>query len=164
MSEERAKTEAEIDREKRERQVDLGLRTLAGDFRDTILTHIRAMPVVWRKLGEVKQQEKIDAIEKLADDMVRRGTALIARNGFDAVPVMLGKFGVNGREVKGQFEAVFSESNIIALADHQGANALIVLADHTEFFGERETATPDPDEPQMPLDEAARDADEAVSR
>ena len=162
MSEERAKTEAEIDREKRERQVDLGLGTLAGDFRDSILTHIRAMPVVWQKLGEVKQQEKIDAIEKLAD-MVRRGTALIARSGFDAVPV-IGKFGVNGREVKGQFEAVFSESNIIALADHQGANALIVLADHTEFSGERETATPDPDEPQMPLDEAARDADEAVSR
>ena len=142
MSEEKTKTEAEIDREKRERQVDLGLGTLAGDFRDTILTHIRAMPVVWQKLGEAKQQEKIDAIEKLADDMVRRGTALIARNGFDAVPVMLGKFDVNGREVKGQFEAVFSESNIIALADHQGANALIVLADYTEFFGERETATP----------------------
>lgn len=137
------------------------LATLTGDIRDMVLTHIRSMGDPWAKMGEAAQGEKIDAVERMAEDVVRRCTQLIARNGFDHVPIIISDFVVKGGEIKGKFEAMRTEAGMVALGDHQGRAALIILADHTAYFGERAPAEVDPDQPLMPLDgDGAGDADQ----
>lgn len=147
----------------RERSIEIGLETMAGDLRNAVLTYIRALGNPWAKMPETEQADVIDAIDRLSRDFVRRGTALIARNGFDAVPIVLADFTVKGRIVKGKFEATYGETSVIPLGDHQGKAALIVLADPDAFYGESSAALADPDEPQIPFgDGDAADTAEAA--
>lgn len=125
--------------------------TLTGDLRDVLLTHVRSMEDPWSKLSEEAQQDKIDAIELCAEDIVRRAVSIIARRGFDVIHVNIADFTVKGGEVKGKFGALVSEQNVVSLSDHQGKSALIVLTDHSDFFGESQTAKAEPDEPQLPI-------------
>lgn len=125
--------------------------TLTGDLRDVLLTHVRSMEDPWSKLSEEAQQDKIDAIELCAEDIVRRAVSIIARRGFDVIHVNIADFTVKGGEVKGKFGALVSEQNVVSLSDHQGKSALIVLTDHSDFFGESQPAKAEPDEPQLPI-------------
>lgn len=125
--------------------------TLTGDLRDVLLTHVRSMEDPWSKLSEEAQQDKIDAIELCAEDIVRRAVSIIARRGFDVISVSVSDFTVKGGEIKGKFGALVSEQNVVSLSDHQGKSALIVLTDHSDFFGESQPAKAEPDEPQLPI-------------
>lgn len=128
--------------------------TLTGDLRDVLLTHVRSMEDPWSKLSEQKQQDKIYAIERAAEDVVRRAVAIIAKRGFDTLPISVADFTVKGGEIKGKFGALVSEQNVVSLSDHQGKAALIVLTDAADFFGERAEAKADPDEPGLPIEDS----------
>ncbi|MBM6396175.1 hypothetical protein JQC79_10480 [Ochrobactrum anthropi] len=134
--------------------VSLAEETLTGDVRDVLLTHVRSMEDPWSKLSEQKQQDKIYAIERCAEDVVRRAVSIIAKRGFDVLPIKVADFTVKGGEIKGKFGALVSEQNVVSLSDHQGQSALIVLTDATDFFGERTEAKPDPDEPGLPIEDS----------
>ena len=129
--------------------IELSLNTLSGDVRDALLTHLRELPEVWAKLPEVKQQEKIDAVENMASDLVRRAVALVAASGFDTLPVKLLDFGVKGGTIKGKFESRALADHVLKLADHENVGAVLVLADVSDYLGQRAPAKPDPDEPTM---------------
>lgn len=128
--------------------------TLSGDLRNTLLTHVRAMETPWSKLSESAQRDKIYAIERVAEDCVRQAVAIIARRGFDIIPVKIADFQVKGGTVKGKFEAIVTEANVVALSDHQAQSAIIVLTDAADFIGEKEEAKADPDEPGLPLNDS----------
>lgn len=127
----------------------MAVATLSGDMRDIMLTHIRSQPKPWAKMSEGQQQETIDAVEQAAEDLVRRAVALISRRGFDLVPIKLADFTVKGGALKGKFEAIVTETNVVSLSDHQGHSAVIVLTDPSDFIGERSEARADPDQPDM---------------
>lgn len=133
--------------------VQLAEETLTGDLRDALLTHVRSMQTPWSKMSERDQGDKIDAIEKLAEDTVRRAVSIIARRGFDVIPVIVKDFGVKGRAIKGKFEALTSEATLVALGDHQEQAAIIVLTDASDFVGEQAQARPDKDQPDLLSDE-----------
>lgn len=131
--------------------VALAEETLTGDVRDVLLTHIRTMQDPWSKMSEEAQQDKIDAIELCAEDIVRRAVAIISRRGFEVIHVNIADFTVKGGEVKGKFGALVSEQNVVSLSDHQGKSALIVLTDYSDFFGEKAPAVADADQPDLPI-------------
>lgn len=131
--------------------VALAEETLTGDVRDVLLTHIRTMQDPWSKMSEDAQQDKIDAIEACAEDVVRRAVAIISRRGFEVIHVNIADFTVKCGEVKGKFGALVSEQNVVSLSDHQGKSALIVLTDYSDFFGEKAPAVADADQPDLPI-------------
>lgn len=131
--------------------VALAEETLTGDVRDVLLTHVRSMQDPWSKMSEEAQQDKIDAIEACAEDIVRRAVAIISRRTFEVISVKIADFTVKGGEVKGKFGALVSEQNVVSLSDHQGKSALIVLTDYSDFFGEKAPAVADADQPDLPI-------------
>lgn len=131
---------------------DVALETLAGDIRDTLLTHVRSMQDPWSKLSEQKQQERIFAIESAARSLVRRAAFIIAGNGFDSIQVTLKDFAVKDGVIKGKFETVARQDTLVAVAGHANLPALIVLADAEDYMGQRAPARPDPDQPDIPLE------------
>lgn len=133
--------------------IELKIETLSGDIRDALLTHVRAMEDPWSKLPEARQQDKIDAIAKMADDLVRRAVGMVAASGFDTLHIIIKDFAVKGGAVKGKFETSAISGNLIALADHENTRAVIVLADPGEYMGETAPARPDPEEPELPIGE-----------
>ncbi|MEM7429890.1 MAG: RyR domain-containing protein [Pseudomonadota bacterium] len=133
--------------------IELAIKTLSGDMRDALLTHIRAMETPWSKLSEQHQADKIHAAENIAKDMVRRAVNMIAEGGFPCVDVEVGKFTVD-KGVKIELQAVSNTENITSLAEHgKGQAGVLILADSSEYFGERKAAMPEPDQKDL-VDEA----------
>lgn len=151
------KGKANTEQSPQEAAIEFAVETLSGDLRDSLLTHVRSMETPWSKLSQDAQQDKIDAVESMAEDVVRRAVSLIARRGFDLIPVKIADFTVKGGAIKGKFEAIVSESNVVSLSDHQAKSAVIVLTDAADFLGEREPARADPDQPDMLNDDPSGD-------
>jgi predicted dinucleotide-utilizing enzyme len=112
------------------------------------------MTVPWAMLREDEQRDKIDAISECAKDAVRRAVAAIAVGGFPAVIVSIGAIKIDkGLEIK--IAAAGSVENITRLAEHGKQGAILILVESSAYFGERAAAKPDPDQPNLPIEEAA---------
>lgn len=135
-------------------EASIEVETLSGDMRDAMLTHVRSMKVPWAMLNEEEQAEKIDAIQRGCQDIVRRACAAISHRGFPHVTVAVGAIKIDkGLEIK--LGAAGTVDNITRLANHGKASAILVLAESADFFGERGPAKPDADQPEMPFRDAA---------
>lgn len=124
--------------------------TLSGDVRDTLLGHLRSIKVPWTMLNEDEQSDKIGAISHCAETLVRSSLAIVVKAGFPSLVVNVGSYKVDkGVEVK--ILAAPTVENITMLAQHGKGSAVLVLAEASDFFGERGTAKPDKDQPDLPL-------------
>ncbi|TXN38968.1 hypothetical protein FV232_00995 [Methylobacterium sp. WL30] len=132
----------------------LAAETLSGDVRDVLLTQVRGMQIPWSQLSEKDQQWRIEAIQKLAETVVRRAMTVVAHQGFTHLDVRIatkGKFGDGGIELTAN--APFTVDNMMRLAEHKGGSAILVLTEVGEFFGQRRAARAEPDQRAMPLGE-----------
>jgi hypothetical protein len=125
------------------------IKTLAGDIRDALLTHVRGIRVPWALLAEDEQKQVIDSINRTAHNAVHRMIELTAMRGFPAIPVTIGKWTVNAG-VQLAVNAQATIENINQLAEHNGGNAVLVLTDVSSFTGERAAALADKDQPSLP--------------
>lgn len=132
---------------------------LMGEIRDALLMQVRSMETPWSKLSEDEQADRIKIVSRTAEWAVRQMAHTIAKQGFEYVPAILKDFTVKAGAVKGKFEALVSERNVIRLADHQDKAAIIVLVDADQYLGAATEAKPDPQEPELPID---ADMDEAA--
>lgn len=126
--------------------------TLTGDVRDVLLTHVRSMETPWSKLSQREQEAKIYAIEKTAETMVRGAVRVVANQGFSNVLIRLGKWSVNG-ELKLEVTGAGSVENITKLAEHGTGEAVLVLTEVGEYFGQRDAARAEPDQPSLAIDD-----------
>lgn len=124
--------------------------TLSGDIRDALLTHVRAIRVPWSMLSEEEQADTITAISHSAENAVRRIAGVIAAAEQPHVVGTINKFVVKN-DCKVEFLAASLVDNIVALAEHGKTSAVLVLADSSEFIGERAPAKPDPDQKALPV-------------
>lgn len=130
--------------------LSLEAETLVGDVRDTLLSHVRSIRVPWTMLGEDEQSDKINALTSCAQDLVRRSIAVVVDAGFPSLVVNVGSYKVDkGVEVK--ILASPTVENITLLAQHGKGSAVLVLAEASAFFGERQSAKADKDQPDLPL-------------
>jgi len=126
--------------------------TLSGDIRDALLTHLRAIRVPWAMLSEEEQAEHIAAISNTAEHAVRRIVGLVAGGGMPAVIGTISKFTVKN-DIKVEFLVSSLVANICALAEHGKASAVLVLSSAADFIGEHAPAKPDPNQPDLPMQE-----------
>lgn len=126
--------------------------TLSGDLRDVMLTHIRSMETPWSKLSENDQTDKIYAIQNATADIVRRAVGMIAANGHEVIEVKIEKFTVK-ETIKMETIANVTSLNIERLAENRGRAAILTFVSAADFIGERSSATADPDQPGLPIDD-----------
>jgi hypothetical protein len=138
---------------------ELAADTLAGDLRDTMLTHIRSMEDPWSKLSERQQEDKIYAISRATETVVRRAVAILAAADMPHISVSVSKFTVKDG-IKGEIIAQASVSNIEKLAEYQGDPALLVFASPEAYLGARGEAKADPDEPELGIEDTGGDDDD----
>jgi hypothetical protein len=115
----------------------------------------------WQKLSESAQSIRISTIDNLAASVVRRACAIIAGNGFNHIPVTIGKFTVKPGEAKSEFTCTPTSENVNHLLEMQGRGSILVLIDSDTYMGEREQANPDKDQPVLPIDEPAEQLENA---
>ena len=131
-------------------------KTLSGDIRDMILMHIRDMKVPWTMLNEQEQADKIYAASQAGEHCVRQCLATIAKNRLPALSVSVGAYKVD-KTLEVKLTSPPSVSNITLLAEHGNGGALLILAEASDYFGERAPAKPAKDQPVLPLDPPVED-------
>lgn len=137
--------------------LDLQVETLSGDIRDSLLTHLRDMKSGWAMMGERDQRAKIGVLERAAEDLVRKVVNLVSGTQYPEIEATVGPVKLDkGVEIK--LATVDTVENITALAKHGKARAVLVLVDPKIFYGEREPAEVDPDEPTMDMPEPPKRA------
>lgn len=122
---------------------------LRGDLRDAILDRLKAMPRPWTTMSEAQQRDMIGSVDLAARELIRKAVALLAANGFPALPAKLVKAQIKDG-LQCQVDLSRHDPQRDRLLDHMGKPVMIVLADLAEFMGEREPAKPDPDQPELP--------------
>ena len=94
-------------------------------------------------MNEGEQQRLIDRAEDIAATLITRALDIIASRGLETLTINVGKFQVEGAELKGSFTAYASDPSLISIRHLIDKRALFVLADPTKFFGTSDPATPD---------------------
>jgi hypothetical protein len=137
--------------------------TLYGDVRDKIIDGFREVPG-WFDLKEPQQKRLIGRAEETARKLVRGAIAITAARNHEYLVVRCGGFAAE-KELKIKIAAAVTDENLKTVRKFYGAEALIVLASHHVFMGERAKAEPDnigelgiPRRPAEPLVDAMKKA------
>ena len=125
-------------------------KTLSGVIRDMILMHLRDMKVPWAMLNEQEQGDKIYAASQAGERVVRLCLQALAKNKFPAISVGVGAYKVD-KNLEIKLGAAPNVSNITILAEHGNSGALLILAEASDYFGERAPAKPQKDQLPLPL-------------
>lgn len=135
-------------------QLDLQLETLTGDVRDVLMGQIVNMQVGWPFLTEQEQRRRLIQIEAIATTTVRRVMRLMLEDyEFPHLQVAIGEWKVrkpkDGPLIELRCSMPLSEPNGLKLLHHEGANAVLILADHKVFQGERKPFEVAPDQGEL---------------
>lgn len=125
-------------------------KTLSGDIRDMLLMHMRDIKAPWPMLSEDEQADKIEAATDAGMDCVRRCLATLAATKFPHFNAVLGPWKVD-KVVELKVFVSPTAHNIELLALHSKGNAMIVIAEPQDYYGERAPAKPDKDQKEFPL-------------
>lgn len=129
--------------------IDLASETLFGDLRDAMLMHVRSMETPWSKMSETAQSDKIHAISRACETVVRKAVAIVASNGNEPMFGRIAKFTVKD-EIKAELIAGSSVQNIEKIAENIGQPAIIIFASPEGFMGAKADAKADKDQPDLP--------------
>ena len=127
---------------------NLDVKTLRGDVRDALLSHIRALPKPWAQMSEAEQDDAIYRASALAEKLVRDAVDLAGARGFEHHIVSLGKYSID-KGVEGKFTAPYSAQLVDALGTRRGSTFLLVPRDIGDFLGERQPVKAEPDQRQF---------------
>lgn len=127
--------------------------TLVGDLRDALLGRLKAMPKPWTTMSEGEQQSLIDGCTNAARTLVALAAQIIAANGQPHIVATLEQVLIKDG-AKLVLKASRHTPEIHDFIDAAGATVVLALADTQSFGGERSPAKPDPDEPELPVEDA----------
>ncbi|MEM1040873.1 MAG: hypothetical protein AAGI12_15540 [Pseudomonadota bacterium] len=137
---------------------------LKRDTLDALLTHVRSMETPWSKLSEQDQQDKIEALDRTATNLVRRAVHMAAGNGFEHVPATIQnvqlKSNKDGPFIEGKMVSAFTQVNYERLGDCFQDSVLILMVDAETYMANDTLPDADPDEPKMDLQDDEDDAGE----
>ncbi|MCR9090866.1 hypothetical protein [Algiphilus sp.] len=122
--------------------------TLQGDLMKLVIDEMKAMPDIWRRLGEDAQTDVIDRVGARVQDAVSQCVKLMAARGNKAF-----KAHVESVTFKDGIKATLSGSAFDEqrhlLADAAGSPVVVVIADPSEFLDGGAHVQPDPQQPSM---------------
>lgn len=142
--------------------IDMAVSNLGQSLMQLVLQEVRALPDVWQKLPEYRQNEVIERIRMNVETGVFKAVSLIASQGC--------------QKVVGELEKVTladKRQAVITLMHNNEYNALhelyestkqvvmIVLASPDQFTGGMDDVRGDPDQPDLDLNSEAEEFGEA---
>jgi len=131
---------------------ELQIETLSGDVRDALLMTIRDMKRPWSMLVEQEQRELVARMEMASSNLVRQAVRLLTDYEFPHAVVKLHEIKITGGDkgIEAKISAGNVELNRTVLGENVGAMCMLLMVDSDTFFGEREPAHVDPDQPDLP--------------
>ena len=128
--------------------------SLRGDVRDAILDAFRAQPKPWEKMTEAEQKAFNAVIGNIASDVVRGAIDVALESDWPHVTVTVDRVTViPGEHPRAEAKVVAGRHQFGALGDLSGCEAILVSTDAREFYGQRQAARVDPDQPGLPVGE-----------
>ncbi|MBY0355684.1 MAG: hypothetical protein K2Q12_08160 [Rickettsiales bacterium] len=131
--------------------ISLDSGTLFGDVRDVLLGHIKALPKPWPQMSQSEQEDAIERACSLSRDLIKRVVHIVASDGRHTIVANLDKVTIKDG-IQAQVTLSKADPNRHILIDCTGQAVLIVLADATDFDGQKEEALADLDQPSLPID------------
>jgi len=129
--------------------------TMLGEMMNFCITEMKAMPDVWQKMSESKQREVIDRAEDRMKGVIRAAVGLITSEGRPKLVAKVDKVEFKDG-VKAQLTMSKNDPARHDLADAQGEEVMIVVSGAEQFTEGRDNKPqPDPDQPDLPLDDDA---------
>lgn len=148
---------------------DIAVKTLKGDIRQFMVDRMRAQAKLFTSLSEADQKAEIGFADETADKLIRRVVGLVVGHEFPSVAVMMtGKFGVKDGLVTIGATCSANPDNLTRIV--RDGPAVLVLADHAKFGGQRAPTKADKDQPDLedaletPEEKAKREQLEAEMR
>lgn len=142
---------------------DVAGKTLTGDMRDFILNRLQheqdKRP--WNKRSEDDQRTTIAAVESACVAMVTKAVELIAAGGRRTIKATLSQVTVKDG-IRAQLEISRQDERRHHLVDAQGSTVLIVVADTSDYEGEREPVHINHDQGDLVRDVAVVHSDAEV--
>lgn len=143
--------------------IDLAVNTLTGDIRDTFLGHIRALQKPYARCTQDEQKEVIERATKTAENLLRNAVVLIASHGHKVIHSTVDQIGVKDG-IKIVLKSANTETALSELGNCIGKQVFIIVADASEFLGEKQEAKATPDQQVIPLHLAADKSEETTDK
>ncbi len=117
-----------------------------------IVQEIKALPDVWQKLNEVKQDDVIERARRATKEMVGRAVHLLSSENKPVIDGVIKQATVKGGiELKVDVTKCSSDDKLELIEHSGGGNCLIILADAAENMGNLHAVKPDKDQPDLPI-------------
>jgi len=136
---------------KKEDVIEATQRTLSSLMLQTLCDLTRNMQMPWQQMTEDQQREWLDRAGTQTDDIIKKAVRLIAAEDRPIIYAELEQITIKDG-VKGVFKMAMSNPNRHTLYDFQGKNNLILIDDSDEYTGGHDIE-PDPQQPELGLDE-----------
>jgi len=136
--------------------IEMAAEHLGRDLMGLVLQEIKAIPDVWQKLPEYQQADVIDRVRESVERAVFQAVNLISANGMTRVVADL-----EGVAIKDDIKATFKVSRtnsadaLQALYDAHNKACLLIVATPEQFTGGMGEIQPDPDQPELLLEDDA---------
>ena len=123
---------------------------LGSDLMGLVLQEVKALPDIWQKLPERRQQEVIDRVQARVEKAVANAVHTIFAQGGTRVVADLEQVAIKD-EIKATFRVSRANDGdaLQALYDAHKEPCLLVVASPTQFTGGMDQVKADPDQPDL---------------
>lgn len=119
-----------------------------------LLTEVQHMPKPWQAMPEREQRDVIDRLREQVGAAVRDAVLRIASGGHKRIVASVESVTFKDG-VKAVLQLSRGNPSTHALADATGGTVLVVLTEVEEHVDGMHVVKPDPDQRELPVDEAA---------
>lgn len=133
--------------------IEIAAETMLGDMMQLVIGEMRALPNVWEKLSQDRQDEVIGRVQKRCADAVRQCVQMIATSGRTAIPGALDSVTVKDG-IKAVVKLSMTDPNRHELIDACGRGVIVIVADAAEFAGGADEIKGEPDQREMDIGRA----------
>ena len=141
--------------------IDLAVSTLGKDLMSLVLQEIKALPDVWQKLPEYRQNEVIERVRNCVEYATKRTVTLVASQGCQKVVGDLDKITIAAGKKQAVITLAKDNENdaVHELYDSEGDVVMIVLASPDAFTGGMDEIRGEKDQREMDLPQDDEDFD-----
>lgn len=129
---------------------------MLGEVMKACIDMIKVMPDVWQKMGETQQKGFLDNLQIRVSTEIRRAVVAIAARDYQAITAAVDQVTFKDG-VKVVMKLAPGSTGRHELADAEGDNVLIVLADAEQYFGGTGEVNADQDQPDLEYEDGDAD-------
>lgn len=141
--------------------IEMASETLGRDLLQVLLQEVRALPDVWPKLNEKRQANVIERLQQVVTDTTKRAVKILASGARPTISGILESVAIK-EGIKATFKVSQFDPMRHDLIDSQGKVCLLVVANADDHLGGMDEVTPEPDQPELALNENTEGLEEEM--